>query len=144
MHGTVHRPSRLPGFVAEEDGRRVGLVTYHVDGEACEIVSIDALHEGRGVGSTLLRAVLALDHRRVWAVTTNDNTPALAFYERRGFRVVEVRRGEVDHSRERKPSMPLVGIGGVEIHDEVELELVADGGPEGCVVPEGGRSGRRA
>jgi ribosomal protein S18 acetylase RimI-like enzyme len=125
-HGAAYRPASLPGFVAEEDGEHVGLATYRVEADACEIVTIDSLDEGRGIGTALLDAITALGHRRVRLVTTNDNTPALGFYTRRGFEVVEVRTGEVDRSRERKPSIPLVGIGGVEIHDEIELELRVD------------------
>jgi len=56
--------------------------------------------------------------------TTNDNAHAIGWYERRGCRVVAVHDGAVDRSRATlKPSIPLVGAGGVEINDEVELEL---------------------
>ena len=46
--GKVWRPADLPGFGAFENDRCVGLVTYEVDGEACEVVTIDALEEARG------------------------------------------------------------------------------------------------
>jgi hypothetical protein len=72
----------------------------------------------------LVDAVTRLGAPRVWVTTTNDNVHAIGWYERRGFRVVAVHEGAVDRARATlKPSIPLVGAGDVEIHDEVELEL---------------------
>jgi hypothetical protein len=56
-------------------------------------------------------------------MTTNDNAPAIAFYRSLGFRVTEVRAGAVEASRALKPSIPRVGVGGVPITDEIDLEL---------------------
>jgi ribosomal protein S18 acetylase RimI-like enzyme len=123
-HGEVFEPAALPGFVAEDDGARVGLLTYRVDRDACEVITVDALEPRRGVGTALMDAVLSLDHHRVWLITTNDNVPAQRFYERLGFRLVAVREGELERSRELKPEIPLVGDGGEPIRDELEYELV--------------------
>jgi ribosomal protein S18 acetylase RimI-like enzyme len=122
-HGVVYEPSLLPGFVAEEEGRPIGLLTYVLEGDACEIVTIDASEEGRGVGTALIGAVKELGARRLWLITTNDNTRAQRFYERSGFELVAVHGGAVDRSRSMKPEIPLLGDGGVEIHDELEYEL---------------------
>jgi GNAT superfamily N-acetyltransferase len=50
-----------------------------------EVVTVDALELGRGVGSLLLDAAGTLARRagwrRLWLVTTNDNTAALRFYQ---------------------------------------------------------------
>jgi ribosomal protein S18 acetylase RimI-like enzyme len=125
-HGVVSRPAELDGFVAVEGPDVVGLATYQIEGDACEIVTIDVLVEGRGVGSTLVEAVHERAHRagcaRLWLVTTNDNERAQAFYEKLGFRVVAVREGAVDEARKLKPAIPLIGAGGVPITDELELE----------------------
>jgi ribosomal protein S18 acetylase RimI-like enzyme len=126
-HGEVFEPAALPGFVAEDDGDRVGLLTYSTDGESCEVVTIDAFERRRGIGTALMHAILSLGHRRVWLVTTNDNVPAQRFYERIGFRLVAVREGELRRSRGLKPQIPLVGVGGVPIRDELEYELVRQG-----------------
>jgi ribosomal protein S18 acetylase RimI-like enzyme len=124
VHGVVYEPAELDGFVAEgPDGERLGLLTYHVESDACEIVSLDALEPRRGVGTALLEAVRELGYRRLWAVTTNDNVDALAFYEARGFHVATIREGAVDRARATlKPEIPLVGQGGIPIRDEIELE----------------------
>lgn len=125
-HGVVYEPAELDGFIAMEGKEPVGLATYQIERNACEIVTIDALVEGRGVGSSLVEAVHERAHRagcaRLWLVTTNDNERALLFFDKLGFRVVAVREGAVSESRKLKPSIPLIGRGGVPITDEIELE----------------------
>jgi hypothetical protein len=60
-HGVVYEPSSLPGLVAEDEGRPVGLLTFIVEGDECEIVTIDAFEEGRGVGAALMDSVKGLN-----------------------------------------------------------------------------------
>ena len=58
----------------------IGVLTYAIEHETCEIVTIDAHIQGRGVGSALLNAVKALDGGgaciRLTLLTTNDNLRA--------------------------------------------------------------------
>ncbi len=122
-HGVVYEPSSLPGLVAEDDGSPVGLLTFIVEGDECEIVTIDAFEEGRGVGATLIDSVKGLGHERLWLITTNDNSRAQRFYERVGFRLVGVHQGAVERSRELKPEIPLVSADGTPIRDELEYEF---------------------
>lgn len=126
-HGATYEPSDLPGFLALEGDELVGLVTYSVEGKACEIVTIDSLVEGKGVGTALVEAIIDAARtagcRRLWLVTTNDNLPALRFYEKLGFALVAVHRGAVADARKLKPEIPLVGHDGIPIRDELELEL---------------------
>jgi ribosomal protein S18 acetylase RimI-like enzyme len=127
-HGTVWRPAELDGFVAQDDdGSRVGLLTFDVQDDVVEVVTIDALREREGIGTALMLAAIERAHASavstVRVMTTNDNEPAIAFYERLGFRVAEVRQGAVAESRVLKPAIPLVGVGAVPITDEVILEL---------------------
>ena len=61
--------------------------------------------------------------RRLWLVTTNDNTHALRFYQRRGFDLVRLDRGAVDRARVLKPSIPLEN-DGIPMRHELELELL--------------------
>lgn len=72
------------------------------------MVTVDALEPGRGVGSLLLEAVVRLarrDHwRRLWLITTNDNTPALRFYQRAGRDLVALHRDAVTAERRVKPA----------------------------------------
>jgi ribosomal protein S18 acetylase RimI-like enzyme len=125
--GRRHDASLLDAYVAVADFELVGLATFLIAGTACELVTIEAFRRGEGVGSCLLDAVAAHARRRgcarLWLVTTNDNLGALRFYQRRGLRLVAVHPGAVDEARALKPAIPLVGEHGIEIHDELELEL---------------------
>jgi trans-2,3-dihydro-3-hydroxyanthranilate isomerase len=129
-HDAIYEPAELPGFVALHAGEWLGLVTYRIAEKACEIVSLDSLQPGIGVGTALLAAVeqeaRRADCSRVWLTTTNDNLTALGFYQRRGFSLVAVHRGAVDRARTLKPEIPVVGHKGIPIRDEIELELLLD------------------
>ena len=126
VHETVFQPADLPGFVAEAEGNPVGLLTYHIEGPACEIVTLDSWREGLGVGTALIEAVkpTAVGCRRLWLVTTNDNTHALHFYQRRGFTLAAVRLNVIQQSRKIKPEIPLTGEDGIPIRDEIEPEMI--------------------
>ena len=75
----------LPGLVAEDNGERVGLLTYRRADDECEIAVIAAASRHRGVGTALIESLCDLVDEPVWLVTTNDNLDALRFYQRRGF-----------------------------------------------------------
>jgi GNAT superfamily N-acetyltransferase len=127
-HGQVYHPHRLPGFVATDpSGAVVGLVTFSIEGDGCEVVTLNSVVERIGVGTALLDAVRQVAAgrrcRRVWLITTNDNLDALGFYQRRGFRLVAVHRDALERSRQLKPSIPRVADNGIPLHDEIELEL---------------------
>jgi len=123
----VFRPADHPGFLATMEAEPAGVLTYRIDGDQCEVTLLDTLEERQGVGTALLSAVArvakAAGCSRLWLVTTNDNLHALRFYQRRGFRLVALRPGAIDRARrELKPEISLVGLEGIPIHDELELE----------------------
>jgi GNAT superfamily N-acetyltransferase len=117
----------LPGLVAELDGARAGLLTYRVDDGECEVASLNSLMEGRGVGGALLDAVVEVARAAgcggLWLATTNDNLRALRLYQRRGWRLVALRPGAVIAARRLKPGIPEIGLEGIPLRDELELEL---------------------
>lgn len=125
--GKMHQADALPGLVAVMGEEPVGLLTYALENGECEIVSLNALVEGRGVGSSLVRAVSEIarsrDCSRVWLITTNDNTQALRFYQRLGMVIAAVYPNALAESRKLKPEIPEIGIDGIPIRDEIELEL---------------------
>jgi GNAT superfamily N-acetyltransferase len=124
--GELVDASARPALVAELDGVAAGFVTLDVVGTGCEVLTIDAFVPWAGVGTALIRASeeYAREHGcdRLWLVTTNDNLPALRFYQRRGLRLVELRPGAVTEARRLKPTIPEVGHLGIEIQDELVLE----------------------
>ena len=118
----------LPGFVAEDGEDWLGYVTYELCDGQLEIAVIESLRRRAGVGSALLAACVSWAARagasRVWLVTTNDNTAALRFYQRRGFTLVTIHRDAVTRARAQlKPEIPPTGLDGIPIRDELELEL---------------------
>jgi len=127
VHGTIYSPAGLSGFVVELDGEPVGLVTFVVVRNECEIVTLNSDLERRGIGTVLIDSVIGharmLDCRRVWAMTTNDNLDALRFYQKRGFVLARLHGNAVERSRTLKPGIPLTGRFGIPIRDEIELEL---------------------
>lgn len=126
--GMIHHADRLPGFKALLDGKAIGLLTYRLGTDECEIMSLNSLTEGIGVGTMLMttarQLAVACDFRRIWLITTNDNTRAVKFYVKLGYRIAAVHAGAIAESRRLKPSIPLIGINGVEIRDEIEMELI--------------------
>jgi catechol 2,3-dioxygenase-like lactoylglutathione lyase family enzyme len=65
--GRELRPAELPALVAEADGERAGLATYQVTDRDCELVSLDALTIGAGIGSALVEGVADVASRGLHA-----------------------------------------------------------------------------
>jgi ribosomal protein S18 acetylase RimI-like enzyme len=127
-HGELLDPPELLGLIAERDGEPIGLATYRIDGDECELVTLHSAVANAGAGSALIDAVAAAARdagcRRLYLITTNDNTNALRFYQRRGLRLVALRPGAVDKGRRTlKPEIGEIGNDGIPIRDELELEL---------------------
>jgi len=125
VHGSCLRPAELGGFIAERSGLVVGLLTCQLVGDMLEIVTLNAIDRRAGIGTMLIEAAVAkarrLGCREVRLTTTNDNIDALRFYQRRGFRLAELRPGAVDRSRQHKPEIPLTGDYGIPLRDEIDL-----------------------
>lgn len=126
--GRRHQPSTLPGFVAEIGGEVAGLITYLHEGDSAEIVTLASVIEGQGIGAALIQAVINTLRppgcRRVWLITTNDNIHALRFYQKNGFVLAALHRNALEETRRLKPELPLTGIDGIPLRDEIELEML--------------------
>ena len=119
VHGASYRPAALPGFVAVRDGAAVGLVTYTIAnaGDACEIVTLDSLREGQGIGSALVEAVREMARRGVLsavvdhhqrqypcaAVLPTTRVPAGGCASRRGGQGAEVQAADPDDGGRQHP-----------------------------------------
>lgn len=123
-----YRADELPAFIAWMDGQRVGHITLAFDPGECEIVTLSATIDGRGIGTRLLyaaaEAARARGASRLRLTTSNDNLRALALYQKRGWRLVAVHRGMIDRYRQRVPAIPVIGLNGIPLHDEIELEFM--------------------
>jgi len=127
-HGMAFYPHQLSGYVASIDGERVGLATYHIDHMGCEIITLDSDRPAHGMGTALICMVREAAERagcsRLWLMTSNDNLPALGFYQRHGFELVAVHRRAIERARQLKPQIPRIGLDSIPLRDEIELELL--------------------
>jgi ribosomal protein S18 acetylase RimI-like enzyme len=123
-HGDTIRVDEVEGFV---QGDWKGIITFQIRGGECEVASLNSREEGRGIGAALMNAVWREARergcRRLFLITTNDNLRALAFYQKFGFELCALRRGALNESRKLKPSIPLIGMNGIPLRDELELEM---------------------
>jgi GNAT superfamily N-acetyltransferase len=134
---TVYTPPDVQGLaLVDHLDELVGLVTYHVDGPAGQIVTLDTIIRGRGFGRRLLEAVENKFHNRglgrSWALMTNDNLRAAGLYLSRGYRLIRIHLDAIDRVREHKPRLPETGYEGIPIRDLWEFEKL---GPLGVPVP---------
>lgn len=125
--GRVHDAGSSAGFLAMEGSKTVGLLTLRTDGDECEILTVDAFAQGKGIGRALLdeafRYAKTQGRKRVWLITTNNNLAAIAFYQKCGMRMVAIYPDAVTEARKLKPQIPLVADNGIAIRDEVEFEV---------------------
>ncbi len=128
VHGESIDLGNAEGYYACEDNEIIGLITYRIIGKEMEILSLDSLREGRGIGTGLLDTAVAKAKEsglhRIMLVTTNDNLAALRFYQKRGFDMFRLCRNALDQARKIKPEIPLTGMDGIPLKHEIELEMI--------------------
>jgi ribosomal protein S18 acetylase RimI-like enzyme len=125
--GQLHEDvSTLDGYIVENDSRPIGCGLWReIEGDA-ELVVLVTTYRGAGAGTALLDAVV--EHarqagwKRLWLITTNDNTDAIRMYQRAGWDWVDFRRNAVVDSRHLKPDLPETGAHSIPIAHEIEFE----------------------
>ncbi|MEY9976378.1 GNAT superfamily N-acetyltransferase [Lysinibacillus sp. RC79] len=127
----IYDCSKLDGFAyVDEQNMILGLVTYIIRANECEIISLDSIVEGKGIGSLLVQAVEQHAFEQgctmITLITTNDNLHALKFYQKRGYYLVEIIQNAVEQARAYKPEIPLIGYDGIPIRDEIRLTKQSD------------------
>jgi GNAT superfamily N-acetyltransferase len=126
--GKVHYIENLPGYFVSIGDEIAGVITYDLENNECEIVSLDSKIENKGIGSALLNKVIEKAGknrcRRVWLITTNDNIRAIRFYQKRNFDMAAFYRNEVEKERKIKPGIPMFGTDGIPVKHEIEFELL--------------------
>ena len=101
------------------------MASYTKEGRTAILVTFNVLpkSQGRGAARALVSAMTdelcAEGVDRVVVATTNDNLPALVFYQRLGFVITGVKVGAVlEHH-----GGVISGFAGIPIRDEIQLEL---------------------
>lgn len=120
----AYMPEEVEGLVLCISGGEVlGLVTWAIDGNKAEIVTLDAFRKGYG-GRLLDAAEKKLEGagvQNVSIVTTNDNLNALDFYIKRGYRLVKIHLDAMDKVFAMKPDQSRTGLNGDSLRDMWEL-----------------------
>lgn len=120
----------LEGFIVFDEDNIIGLITYRIKENECEIMSLDSLREKQGIGTALINKVLETAAkekcRKIKLITTNDNINALRFYQKRGFDMVHLYYNALENSRRLKPSIPMVGDFGIPLKHELEFEMILE------------------
>jgi len=121
--GEVMDLEGAPALVAEMNGDMAGALAYRPINSALHIIALatDPMWQRSGVGGYLLAEAELLARRlslkRLAVSTTNDNLPALYFYQRHGYRLSEaVPNGVTKYVPEHE------GFGGIPVRDEIRLE----------------------
>lgn len=127
VHKEIYYPGKLKGFVAEDKKRRIGLITYKIEKQNCEIVTLNSIVENKGIGTHLVNMVVAEAKdkkcKKIRLTTTNDNIKGIYFYQKLGFQLVNVYPNAVEDSRKIKPEIPMESENGIRIRDELEFNL---------------------
>src|SRR5919202_6844084 len=111
---------QMPALVAVMYSDPSGALAYRLLGDALHIVALatDPMWQRSGVGGHLVAEAELLARRlglqRLLVSTTNDNLPALYFYQRRGYRITElVVNSVVEHTHQQ-----ISGFAGIPVRDE--------------------------
>lgn len=121
--------TKLDGFIALRNNEIIGLITYMVEANECEICSLNSFIENKGIGTALINKVKEYAKKnscsRIKLITTNDNIRGLEFYQKRGFTFSNLFKNSIEeYSRKLKPQIPLYADNGLPIRDEIELEMI--------------------
>jgi ribosomal protein S18 acetylase RimI-like enzyme len=122
--GEVMDLDEMPSLVASYYQDPSGALAYRLLGDALHIVALatDPMWQRSGVGGHLIAEAELFARRlslsKVIVSSTNDNLPALYFYQRRGYRLVHIAPNIVVAStHEEQP-----GFAGIPVRDEIRLE----------------------
>lgn len=128
LRGEVIDCTKIDGFLIQEEGTIIGLITYKFFGDICEIVSLDSKIENIGIGTNLLKEAenVAINNncKKMRLITTNDNMRALQFYQKRGYCLTKLYQNAMEEVRKIKPNVPELGDNDIPLRDEVELEKI--------------------
>jgi ribosomal protein S18 acetylase RimI-like enzyme len=116
--------AELPTYVAKLKGSVIGFVSFSETAEAVIVVALGVLpqYQCTGVGSRLMQEVEVeakrQRKRKLLVSASNDDLPALAFYQSLGFHIYEVKSNVIAE----KHGTIVQGIGGLPVRDELRLQ----------------------
>jgi ribosomal protein S18 acetylase RimI-like enzyme len=120
--------AKQPAYVAKVGTNFAGFASFSEDRDSLIVVALGIWpeYQGSGIGQSLIRRVEAeaikMHKKRILVSTSNDDLPALGFYQSQGFQVFEVKPNVIGH----KHGKILAGIGGLPVRDELRLQKVLE------------------
>lgn len=115
------------GFVCYDRDKVIGLITYRISNNRCEILSLNSNTENQGIGTALIEKVK--EYAKInncsilHTITTNDNLRAIGFFQKRGFHLAKLYVNAMDNVRKIKPEVPVKGDNNIPLNDELEFEM---------------------
>jgi ribosomal protein S18 acetylase RimI-like enzyme len=116
--------AELPAYVAKVQDGVIGFISFSPTSDAIIVVALGVLprYQCCGIGSKLIERVEGEARRlgkgKVLVSTSNDDLPALGFYQSRGFQIYQVNPNIIAE----KHAKILQGIGGLPVRDELRLQ----------------------
>jgi ribosomal protein S18 acetylase RimI-like enzyme len=116
--------AQLSAYVAKSGNDIIGFISFTKLHDAIIIVALGILpkYQNAGIGKSLVKKVETeakkLRKKKLLVSTSNDDLPALAFYQHLGFQIYEAKPNVVAE----KHGAVLKGIGGLPIRDELRLQ----------------------
>jgi len=114
---------KLPALIANTNSHVAGVLSYAAEENALVIVMLGVLpgYQGLGAGTLLVESIVekasSQGKTEVKVATSNDDLPAMYFYQKNGFRIYEV---VLDEAAESSADVQ-VGFAGIPVRDEVRL-----------------------
>jgi ribosomal protein S18 acetylase RimI-like enzyme len=118
--------AELSAYTAKLGNNIIGFISFTESDNAIIIVALGVLpqYQGSGVGRSLIEKVEAEAKRTMkntlLVSTSNDDLPALAFYQSLGFQIYEIKPNVIAE----KHGGVLKGIGGLPVRDELRLRKI--------------------
>jgi ribosomal protein S18 acetylase RimI-like enzyme len=118
--------AELPAYVVRAENDIVGFISFTEADDALIIVALGILpkYQNSGIGSDLVAKVETearkLRKKKLLVSTSNDDLPALAFYQSLGFQIFEVKPNVIA----KKHGEIIEGIGGLPVRDELRLQKI--------------------
>ena len=119
---------KQPAYVAKVGTTFAGFVSLAQNKDSLIVVALGIRpeYQGSGIGRSLIKKAESearrLQKKTVLVSTSNDNLPALGFYQSLGFQIFEVEPNVIAE----KHGKILTGISGLPVRDELRLRKVLD------------------
>lgn len=116
--------SEQPAYVAHVGNEFAGFISLGENQDSLIVVALGVRpeYQGSGIGHSLIKKAEVearkLRKKKLLVSTSNDDLPALGFYQSLGFQIFEV----VPNVIAEKHGMTLAGVGGLPIKDELRLQ----------------------